>query len=221
MITPTLRGLNSVLAAVNIVNRVDRQRINIGRLGDMLSTGLVDRSGGLVLAGHLLASQRRVEQADALLVVGRGVVAPGDQVRPGLVVVLDLPVSERAVKELAVLGEAVRRLARRDLVDAEPVARGLQQAGHVRLDVVDVVELGGQRVVDVDGDDLPVALALVDEADGAQDFDLDDRAALVDARADLAHVQWIVVAGAASRRTSLVRICEKKEHEQKCYKENF
>ena len=74
------------------------------------------------------------------------------------------------------------------------------------LDVLDVIELGRERVVDVDDDDLPVGLALVQERHlrgqrghervphDAEDLDLLDLAGVADGIADLAHVERVIVA---------------------------
>ena len=40
------------------------------------------------------------------------------------------------------------------------------------LDVLDIVQSGGERVVDVDDDDLPVSLTLVQEGHDSEDLDL-------------------------------------------------
>lgn len=98
------------------------------------------------------------------------------------------------VLALAGEGELVLGLAVGDFVDAEPLVGGAQQAGQVPLDVLDVVQLGGQRVVDVDHDDLPVRLLLVQQGHDAQHLDLLDLARVADQLADLAHVQRVVVA---------------------------
>ena len=84
-------------------------------------------------------------------------------------------------------------LAVGDLVDAKPLVGGSEQTGQVTFDVLDVVELGGQGIVDVDDDDLPVGLLLVQEGHDAQDFDLLDLAGVADGLADLAHVQGVIV----------------------------
>jgi hypothetical protein len=63
----------------------------------------------------------------------------------------------------------------------------------VTLDVLDVVQLGCERVLYVDDDDFPVGLALVEESHDAQDFDLLDLPDVTHLFADLAYVQWVVV----------------------------
>lgn len=62
------------------------------------------------------------------------------------------------------------------------------------LDVLDVVELGCQRVVDIDDDDLPVGLLLIEERHDAENLDLLDLAGVTDELADLADVERVVVA---------------------------
>lgn len=62
------------------------------------------------------------------------------------------------------------------------------------LDVLNVVELGGEGVLDVDDDDLPVRLLLVEEGHDAQDLDLLHLAGVADELADLADVKRVVVA---------------------------
>ena len=66
------------------------------------------------------------------------------------------------------------------LVDLEPLDGGGDEAGHVCVDVVDVVELLGHGVPRVDGEDLPVRLALVDHGERAQQLHRHDLATLVD-----------------------------------------
>jgi hypothetical protein len=63
----------------------------------------------------------------------------------------------------------------------------------VTLDVLDVVQLGCERVLYVDDDDFPVGLTLVEEGHDAKDFDLLDLPDVTHLFADLAYVQWVVV----------------------------
>lgn len=66
------------------------------------------------------------------------------------------------------------------------------------LNVLNVVELGGKGVVDVDDDDLPVGLTLVEEGHDAEDLDLLDLADVADSLTDLADVEGVVVTVGAS-----------------------
>ena len=75
----------------------------------------------------------------------------------------------------------------------EPLARRADEAGEVVLDVLDVVQLGGKRVVDVDDDDLPVGLALVEESHDTEDLDLLHLADVADLLTDLADIEGVVV----------------------------
>lgn len=74
------------------------------------------------------------------------------------------------------------------------------------LNVLNVVEPVRERVVDVDDDDLPVGLALVEESHDAEDLDLLDLANVSDLLADLADVQRVVVALGLSLGVGLGRV---------------
>ena len=62
------------------------------------------------------------------------------------------------------------------------------------LDVLDVVELGSERVVDVNDHDLPVGLFLVEESHHAENFNLLDLAGLGDELTNFADVERVVIA---------------------------
>jgi hypothetical protein len=97
------------------------------------------------------------------------------------------------VLALAGEGELVLGLAVRNLVDTEPLVGGTQKTGQVTLDILDVVQLGSQRVVDVNDDDLPVGLLLVEQGHDTEDLDLLDLTGVADELADLADVERVVV----------------------------
>lgn len=61
------------------------------------------------------------------------------------------------------------------------------------LNVLDVVELGGQRVVHVNDNDLPVSLLLVEKGHDTEDLDLLDLAGVANKLADLADIERVVV----------------------------
>lgn len=61
------------------------------------------------------------------------------------------------------------------------------------LDVLDVVELGSERVVHVNDNDLPVGLLLVKEGHDTQNLDLFDLASVADKLTNLAHVERVIV----------------------------
>ena len=99
----------------------------------------------------------------------------------------------RLVLALAREGELVLGLAVRDLVDAEPLIGGAEKAREVALDILNVVELGSKRVIDVNDNDLPVSLLLVEKGHDTEDLDLLDLARVADKLANLADVERIVV----------------------------
>lgn len=100
---------------------------------------------------------------------------------------------EPLVLALASESELVLGLAIRDLVDAEPLVSGPEKAGKVPLDVLNVVELGGEGVLDVDDDDLPVGLLLVEEGHDAENLDLLHLTGVADELTDLADVERVIV----------------------------
>lgn len=61
------------------------------------------------------------------------------------------------------------------------------------LDILNVVQLGSERVVDINDDDLPVGLLLVQKGHNTEDLDLLDLTGVANHLTDLADVQWVVV----------------------------
>ena len=74
------------------------------------------------------------------------------------------------------------------------------------LDVLNVVQLGCERVLYVDDEDFPIGLAFVEEGHDAEDFDLLDLPNVTHLFADLAYVQWVVVAPGLGLGMLLIRI---------------
>lgn len=158
----------------------------------------VDGSGALVLTsgdvqGAGIGLVGRVGEGG----VGEREVVLGslasNELLPGLGALTDNVHGVLLVLALAGEGELVLGLAIGNLVDAEPLVGGTEEAGQVALDVLDIVELGSQGVVHVDDDDLPVSLALVEQSHDTEDLDLDDISGLVDKLTDLADVERVVV----------------------------
>lgn len=119
---------------------------------------------------------------------------PRNQPLPCIAALPDHFQSILAVLALAAERELVLGLSIGDLVDTKPLVRRTEQAGEVALDILDVVEFGGERVVDIDHDNLPVGFFFVKERHHAEDFDLLDLASVADELAYLAHVQRVIVA---------------------------
>lgn len=74
------------------------------------------------------------------------------------------------------------------------------------LDVLDVVELGSKRVVDVDDNDLPICLFLIQESHDTKNLDLFHLAAVADQLTDLADVERVVVTLSLGLRVDDVRV---------------
>ena len=62
------------------------------------------------------------------------------------------------------------------------------------FDILNIVKLGSKRILDVDNDNFPVGLALIEERHDAEHLDLLHLADIADLLADLAHIEGIVVA---------------------------
>jgi len=63
----------------------------------------------------------------------------------------------------------------------------------VTFDIFDVVQLGSERIGNIDDDDLPVCLTLIEESHDTEDLDLFDLAGETDLFTDLANVEGIIV----------------------------
>lgn len=59
-------------------------------------------------------------------------------------------------------GELVLRLPIRDLVDAKPLVGRPQETWQMTFNILDVIQSRCQRIIDVDDDDLPIRLLLVE-----------------------------------------------------------
>lgn len=125
---------------------------------------------------------------------------------PGLVALANNVLGVLSVLALTAEGELVLRLAIRDLVDAEPLVSSTQKTREVTLNILNVVDLGSVGVLDINSDDLPVSLTLVEEGHDTQDLDLLDLASVANSLTDLANVERIVVTNGLSFRMGVVRV---------------
>ena len=82
-----------------------------------------------------------------------------DETLPSLVGLLDDVQSVLLVLSLAREGKLVLGLAIGDLVDAEPLVGGTDEAREVTLNILNVVQLVGKGIGDINDNDLPVSLA--------------------------------------------------------------
>ena len=74
------------------------------------------------------------------------------------------------------------------------------------LDILDIVQTGRQRVIDIHHQHLPVRLALIEQRHDTEHLDLLDLTDGTDGLADLAHVQRVIVAVGASLGVLLSRV---------------
>jgi hypothetical protein len=80
-----------------------------------------------------------------------------------------------------------------DFVDTEPLISSPQKTWQVSLDIFDIIKLGSQWVVDINDDDLPISLLLIEQSHNPKDLHLLDLTWISNQLADLADVQWVVV----------------------------
>ena len=84
-------------------------------------------------------------------------------------------------------------LAIRDLVDPKPLVRRPDQPRQVSLDILNIVQPRSKRIVDIDDENFPVSLPLVEERHDAEYLDLLDLANIAECLAYLADVERVVV----------------------------
>ena len=150
-----------------------------GMLSDLASVRSDECETAVLTLQHVSQSQNKARRQQRNI---QGEILLGglarDELLPSLCTLTDNVHGVFFVLALAGKGELVLGLAVGDLVDAEPLVGSAQQAGQVALNVLNIVELGGQWVVDIDDHDLPVGLALVEQSHDTEDLDLDDLARL-------------------------------------------
>ena len=74
------------------------------------------------------------------------------------------------------------------------------------LDVLDVVQLGSEGVGNVDDDDFPVGLTLIEKGHDTENLDLFDLASITDLFANLANIEGIVVTLGLGLRVRVVGV---------------
>ena len=74
------------------------------------------------------------------------------------------------------------------------------------LDVLNVVQLGSERVGNIDDDDFPVGLTLIEEGHDTENLDLFDLASVTDLFTDLADIEGIVVTLGLGLRVRMVGV---------------
>lgn len=79
------------------------------------------------------------------------------------------------------------------MIKPKPFICGSQEAWKVSLDILHVIQLWCQRIVDINGNDFPVRLFLVQKSHDSQDLDLLDLAWVSDRFANFADIERIIV----------------------------
>jgi hypothetical protein len=96
---------------------------------------------------------------------------------------------------LALAGECklVLWLSVWDFVDSEPLICGPQETWEVSLNILNIVELWCQWVVNINDNDLPVSLLLIEKSHNTKDLDLLDLSWVANKLTNFANIQWVVV----------------------------
>lgn len=154
-------------------------------LGEVASGGLVDSvgrgGGGGVGNGNV----------DLSLSVGDLL---GDEVLPLSVSLSGNLKSKGAVLRFVVVGEGVGRLSVGDLVVSQEGEGGLEHTRKDLLDIGKIVELGSQGIADVNDQNLPISLSLINHGVSTQNLDLSDLSNLiVDRAGKIANIKRVIV----------------------------
>jgi len=129
-----------------------------------------------------------------------------NETAPGFMSLMDDLHSVLLVLSLAGEGELVLGLAVGDLVDPKPLVSSPDETGQVTFDIFDIIQLGSERVENINDNDLPVGLTLIEEGHDAKNLDLFDLTSETDLFADLANIERIVVTLGLGFRVRVVRV---------------
>jgi len=116
-----------------------------------------------------------------------------DQTFPSITAFADDLLGVLLVLAFTTESELVFGLAIWNLVDTEPFVGRSEEARKMTLNIFDVVQLGCKGVVDIDDDDLPIRLFLVEKCHDTEDLDLLDLASVAYQFTDFADIQRVIV----------------------------
>jgi len=81
-----------------------------------------------------------------------------------------------------------------DFVDPEPFISRPDETGKVPLNVLNIVELGGKWILNIDDEDFPVGFSFIEQRHDTQNFDLLDLANVSHLLTDFTDVKGVIVA---------------------------
>ena len=117
----------------------------------------------------------------------------GDQSLPRIRTLPDDFHSILLVLAFAAESELVFWLAIWDLVDTEPLVCGTEETWEMTFDILNIVQFGGQWIVDINDNNLPVGFFLIEKCHDTKDFDLLDLTRVANQFTNFANIQWIIV----------------------------
>jgi len=137
----------------------------------------------------------------------------GNQALPSITAFSDDFLSVLLVLAFSAEGELVLWLSIWDLVDTEPLVGGSEKTGEMAFNILDVVELGCERIIDlerqntleyplpldldmtyIDDNDLPVGLFLIQKSHDTEHFDLLDLTGIANQFTDFANIERVIIA---------------------------
>ena len=80
------------------------------------------------------------------------------------------------------------------LVDSPELIRCTEKSREMSFDVFDVIQFGGERIIHVNSDEFPICFSLVEKCHCSKNFDLFDLSWISDFFANLANINWVIVA---------------------------
>lgn len=129
-----------------------------------------------------------------------------DESFPSVTALSDNVFSVFLVLALAAEGELVLWLSVWDLVDSEPFVGSSEKTGKMSFDILDIIELGGQGVVYIDDNDLPISLFLIEESHDAKNLYLFDLTSVTNELTNLANIEWVIVTFGLGLRMDDIRV---------------
>lgn len=186
----TMKGLFFIIVVVVVdrcwTRKKKKKNCPALELGKIASSRLIDGVGGGAREGGVGDGN-----VDLSFSVGDLL---GDEVLPLGVSLSSNLKSEGTILGLVIVGEGVGRLSIRDLVISQEGEDSLKSTRNDLLDVRKVIQLLSKRITNINDQNLPVSLSLIDHGVSSQDLDLSDLSDLVfNGRGDVADIKRIIV----------------------------
>jgi len=81
-----------------------------------------------------------------------------------------------------------------DLVDTEPLVCGAEKTREMALNILNIIQLSSQWIIDINDNDLPVSLFLIEESHDTKHLDLLYLSRVTNEFTDFTDIEWVIVA---------------------------